>query len=267
MTINIVPTASSAEHRLAFEKKALSLGLQPSDPWVGGYVQYEWFHLRHLINALPVPITRRRVLEVGCNVGASSIVMSKLGAKVTAFDIALELVELARLNAQQYDCEDIAFEHISDSRQLPYPDNYFDLVVCNSVLEYVPNSHREQIVSELRRVLAVGGLVLLTGTSNGLWPRELHSGRWGVNYLPRMFDRLFGVSIQRGLTPWQVKKNFGCTFVSLDSASVDGFYSRSRRQMGMSNTKLRALLCVARLLHISPGYLTPSMSCLMSKVR
>lgn len=265
--IDIVPDVSHTAYRLAFESKAHSLGLQPSDPWVGGYVQYEWAHLRHLLDALPVAIKGQKVLEVGCNVGASSIVMSKMGADVTAFDISPDLVELAQLNALQHGCRNIAFDCIVDSRALPYATGKFDLVVCNSVLEYIPSSHLQLVASELHRVLAVGGLVLVTGTSNRLWPREIHSGRWGANYLPRLFDALFGTTIQRGLTPWQIKNYFGKSFISLDKASADGFYRRSRKAMGMSDTKLRGIVWLAQLLRTSPGSLTPSISCLLKLVR
>ena len=261
-----VPVATSIDHRDEFERKARSLGFQPTDPWVGGYVSYEWAHLRHLITALPIEVAGMEVLEVGCNVGASAIVMSKLGANVTAFDISPDFVDLAKLNARQYECEKIIFDYVEDSRRLPYLTGKFDLVVCNSVLEYVPMSHQSGVISEMGRVLRIGGLLLLTGTSNQLWPRELHSGRWGTNYLPRVFDSLLGRSIQRGLTPWNVTRHFDKTFRTLDNAAANGFYARSRGAMGVSKTKLRVVLLIAKLFRTQPGFLTPSLSCLLQKI-
>ena len=250
-----------------FEIKARALGLDPSDPWVGGYVEYEWTHLRHLIEALPTQISGARVLEVGCNLGASAVVLSQLGAVVTAFDVSADFVELAQLNALQYGQVDIAFDHIQDSRSLPYANHQFEMICCNSVLEYVPVACQQSLISELSRVLSPRGLMLITGTSNRLWPREVHSQRWFINYLPSAFDVLLGSSPQRGLFPWRLREAFGKTFLNLDTGLARGHFARSRTAMGMSPSVLRGILMAARTLQVGPGFLTPSMSCVLQKIR
>jgi SAM-dependent methyltransferase len=262
-----LPAVRSCEHHASFEIKARTLGLDPSDPWVGGYVEYEWEHLRHLIEALPTQIAGSRVLEVGCNLGASAVVLSQLGAVVTAFDVSADFVELAQLNALRYGHVDIVFDHIEDSRSLPYATHQFDMICCNSVLEYVPAAFQQSLISELSRVLSPGGLVLVTGTSNRLWPREVHSQRWFTNYLPSAFDVLLRSSPQRGLFPWRLKEAFGKTFFNLDTGSAGGYFARSRTAMGMSPCVLRGILMAARTLQVGPGFLTPSMSCVLQKIR
>src|SRR5438067_1317138 len=94
------PLVSSQHKQHAFEEQARKLGLQPRDPWVGGYVDYEWDHLRLVLDVMPLRLPGMRILEFGCNVGASAILFSYLGAKVSATDISAEWVSLARLNAQ-----------------------------------------------------------------------------------------------------------------------------------------------------------------------
>lgn len=259
------PAIRSPLQHAAFEASALALGLNPADPWVGGYVDYEWAHLRHIVEALPVAIAGLKVLEVGCNVGASSVVFSQMGADVTAYDISADFVQLARLNALRYGRDDIRFEWIADSRQLPFQEGQFDLVSCNSAMEYVAADQQKAVMAEISRVLAPGGLVLLTGTSNRLWPKEVHSRRWLTNYLPRAVDQAFNTSFQRGLTPWSVRSGFGDGFINLDQPTPDGFFARSRSAMGMSAAKLQGLLMAARVLRTGPGFLTPSMSCLLQK--
>ena len=260
-----LPAVCASDHHASFETKARALGLDPSDPWVGGYVAYEWEHLRHLIDALPAPVAGRRVLEVGCNLGASAVVLAQLGARVTAFDVSADFVELAQLNALRYGHASIAFDHIEDTRRLPYATQQFDLICCNSVLEYVPAQCQQGLIAELSRVLAPRGLVLITGTSNRLWPREVHSQRWFVNYLPSALDRLWGSSLQRGLFPWRVRQAFGSSFFNLDTGSAEGYFARTRRAMGMSPWVLRAILLAARTLQIGPGWLAPNMSCILQK--
>lgn len=46
-----------------------------------------------------------------------------------------------------------------DITQIAHPNNYFDLIVCNHVLEHIPND--SQAISELYRVLIPGGLAIL----------------------------------------------------------------------------------------------------------
>ena len=49
----------------------------------------------------------------------------------------------------------------ADSRELPFPDNWFDRVVCVSTLEHIEEG-RSKAVSEMVRVLKPNGLLLLT---------------------------------------------------------------------------------------------------------
>ena len=261
------PVVLSRLRQEAFEAQARQLGLRPSDKWVGGYVDYEWDHLRHIIAALPMPLDGLKILEFGCNVGASAILFSHLGARVTASDIAKGWVDLARLNAARYGKDEIEFAHIPDSRALPFADGQFDLIACNSVIEYVDPDERMAVQRELDRVLAPGGMILLTGTSNRLWPREAHTGDWLVNYLPRFIDRLVGARLQRGLWPWAARHGFGSHYDNLDRPHAAGFFARSRAGMGMPRRRLAPLLWLAAAIGVGPGLLTPNLSCLLQKRR
>lgn len=259
------PIVRSQRQQQAFERQALKLGLQPRDRWVDGYVDYEWEHLRLVLECMPLRLQGLAVLEFGCNVGASAILFSHLGARVSATDIAADWVELARLNAGRYGIDNIDFAHVPDSRRLPFRDGQFRLIVCNSVLEYVDTLQCTAVQRELDRVLAPGGMILLTGTSNRLWPRESHSRRWLVNYLPRAIDRLWGRPLQRGIWPWQARHGFGPGYRNLDTAEASNFFARSRQGMGTSPRLLTPLLWLARLLDVGPGLLAPHISCLLQK--
>ena len=115
------------------------------------------------------------MLEFGCNIGASSIVMAHLGRPscIVACDISDTLLTLARLNAARYGVSDaIQFVRLQEDARLPFGDSTFDVITCNSVLEYVKPAHLPYIQSELDRVLRPGGHVVVFGTSNRLWPIE-----------------------------------------------------------------------------------------------
>ena len=60
------------------------MSLDPDDRFVGVYVDWEWQRSRHLFDGLIESVREKRVLEMGCNVGATAIVLAALGAVVTA---------------------------------------------------------------------------------------------------------------------------------------------------------------------------------------
>lgn len=49
--------------------------------------------------------------------------------------------------------------NIIDITSIPYPDNYFDIIICSHVLAHVPNE--EKAIRELKRVLSKDGIALI----------------------------------------------------------------------------------------------------------
>lgn len=190
-----------------FRALAAALGLDADARYVGGYVDWEWRHSRHIFDGLIEPVAGKAVLELGCNVGATAIVLAALGARVTAVDPDPRFIRLARANAERYGLSDrISFVHVRDTRQMPFGTGEFDWVSCNSVLEYIPDEALDDVLRCVDRVLRPGGLIAILGTSNRLWPREGHSKRWLVHYVPRRLDRV-GVrrSVRRGVTAFRIR--------------------------------------------------------------
>ena len=131
-----------------FRDLATRLCLDPDARYVGGYVGWEWAHARHVFDGLVAPVRGEPVLEVGCNVGATAIVLAALGAEVTAVDPDARYLELARANAARHGVEErIAFVHVADTTRMPFERGRFDWVTCNSVLEYVAPSARSRACS------------------------------------------------------------------------------------------------------------------------
>ena len=82
------PRIVSAAADAAFAAQARGMNLRPDDRWVGGYVDYEWDHLRHILEAAAIAFPATSALEFGCNVGATAIVLERLGARVTGIDVS-----------------------------------------------------------------------------------------------------------------------------------------------------------------------------------
>ncbi|MEO8249526.1 MAG: class I SAM-dependent methyltransferase [Burkholderiales bacterium] len=255
----------------AFREGLRQRALDPENRWIGGYVAYEWDHARHLFDCSGVEFAGRRVLEFGCNIGATAIVLAHLGANVTAIDVMLDEIDLAQLNAAQYALKQpVSFLHVADSTAIPFSGECFDVVVCNSVLEYVAPTQLKAVQTELNRVLKPGGALFVMGTSSRLAAREVHSRRWLVNYLPSVLDSFLELngSVQRGIWPCAVRHGFGSHYDDLDHLDRAQAYFQARQLMGASRLKLGLLRVAARLAATvgwSVGMLTPNISLRLRK--
>jgi len=263
----IAPRVVSQDADQDFRRLCLEMGRDPDDPWLGQYVAYEWESMRHIAARFFDEQAQPSVFEFGCNIGATAVVLAQLGAKVTAVDIDVRMVEIARANARRYGVDDrITFSVMEDSTRLPYAPETFDHIVCNSVLEYVDSVLLAGVEAELQRVLRVAGLLLVTSTSNRLWPREVHSHSWVSNYLPRGFDRWFGTR-ERGVFPWQITSGF-TELRNEDLEDHCRYYLQAKARMGARRWKvmvLGALATLTRLIRVTPGLLTPSIAVTLRK--
>jgi hypothetical protein len=96
-------------------------------------------------------------------------------------------------------------------------------------------------VRELHRVVKPGGRLLVTGTSSRLSPKETHSGRWLVNYLPRGLDRRLGRNWQRGLSPLLLHRLVRRGFDDEDAADGGRSWASARAAMrGAQSPPLRS---------------------------
>lgn len=101
-----------------------------------------------------------RAIDLGCGDGAFTAALAEAGAHVVGVDVAQAALDRAVAHHPGLD-----FRRIAIDGPLPFDDCHFDLVWGSEVVEHVADTARW--VSEVRRVLAPGGRLLLTTPSHG----------------------------------------------------------------------------------------------------
>ncbi|MGH2835010.1 MAG: class I SAM-dependent methyltransferase [Solirubrobacteraceae bacterium] len=101
-----------------------------------------------------------RVLDMGCGEGQFAAELAQAGAEVLAVDVAGEAVRRALRRHPQLDVR-----LVEPEAQLPSADASFDVVWAGETIEHVVDT--AAWLSELRRVLRSGGVLLLSTPDHG----------------------------------------------------------------------------------------------------
>lgn len=102
----------------------------------------------------------KRILDLGCGNGATVAFLSKLGYEVHGIDLSEVAIKLGREHLAK---EGLHGELLSgDASSLPYPDNFFDVIICYGVIDHMEPDRGLAIASEVHRVLRNSGLFFVT---------------------------------------------------------------------------------------------------------
>ena len=96
----------------------------------------------------------KRVLELGCGEGGTSVLLAKRGASVVGIDLLDFRLDAARERVAQHKVGDAVQFALMDGMQLGFDDNTFDLIISKSVLVFTDHA---VLARECYRVLKPGG--------------------------------------------------------------------------------------------------------------
>jgi 2-polyprenyl-3-methyl-5-hydroxy-6-metoxy-1,4-benzoquinol methylase len=130
-----------------------------------GGVEVEYFEVslkryRHYIAACLSRPADSAVLEVGAAPGHVSIALHFAGFHPTGVNLN-ELWRATYPSADWFDRLEV-LEHDVEKERLPFPDARFEIVLFTEILEHVAVSDPTIVLSDLRRVLVPGGLLILS---------------------------------------------------------------------------------------------------------
>ena len=98
-----------------------------------------------------------RVLDLGSGAGTDSLVAAQMvgpDGSVTGIDMTPQMRAKARAAAAEMGATNVEFVE-GEAEQLPFPDDSFDVVISNGVIDLIPD--KDAVFAELFRVLAPGG--------------------------------------------------------------------------------------------------------------
>lgn len=99
-----------------------------------------------------------RVLDFGCGPGTISVGLAKAiePGELHGVDMESTQIDLARAIAEAGGHRNATFQ-VGDVTQLPFDDEFFDIVHGHAILLHVPDT--QAVLAEVRRVLKPGGLI------------------------------------------------------------------------------------------------------------
>ena len=86
-----------------------------------------------------VPLSGRRVLDVGCGGGILADAMARRGAEVLGIDLASKALKIAELHALEVQTPNIVYRKIGAEDLAAEAAGTFDVVTCMEMLEHVPD--------------------------------------------------------------------------------------------------------------------------------
>lgn len=99
------------------------------------------------------------VIDLGSGMAQNAIKSAKFCKSVIAAEIDKNLIEIAKISANNRRVKNIKFDVVDLEKTLSYRDNRFDAALFLDVLEHLKK--RDQMLNEIKRILKANGLLLL----------------------------------------------------------------------------------------------------------
>ncbi len=120
------------------------------DTFIKGSIDYNYISRSTYYNLLNFDFKGKKILDLACGDGYDLALFSDKGADIYGLDASEELIKIAKQKVKN--CDFV----VGYMENIPYPDNYFDVVLSKYALQTSDNVPR--ILEEITRVLKSGGI-------------------------------------------------------------------------------------------------------------
>jgi ubiquinone/menaquinone biosynthesis C-methylase UbiE len=147
----------------------------------------------HLLNLTERGKSSQRVLEIGF--GSGAVLFSfDTSCELHGIEISRSAVDRATKKAQTHGYKKFDFK-LSTNDLLPYPDDFFDIILASHVIEHVENDTR--LLSEIHRILKPNGVAVLIIPINEKYDDPNHFRRYtSVQFIRLLNDCSFRIRAQ-----------------------------------------------------------------------
>ncbi|MFN8255771.1 MAG: methyltransferase domain-containing protein [Bacteroidales bacterium] len=131
------------------------------------------------------PLKGKKILEIGCGTGSSSIALAEQGAIVTGIDLDADALKVAEDRKRIYNL-DIRFEFTNAVEvHERYAGENFDFIIFFATIEHMIHEERMSALKTTWEMLKPGSLWVVLETPNRLWYLDGHtSGLPFFQWLP-----------------------------------------------------------------------------------
>lgn len=239
----------SSEHSCCIHKNGFYIFLSPdeiissdeykdNDPYT---VSNSEFHKRRLYSTIELikdfdGKNKTKLLDLGCGQGYFTNEYKKQFPKFDVFglDYSISAIDYANTNFKEIDFV------VANAYYPPYPDEYFDVVVCNNLWEHVPDPLF--LLNAISRILKLNGLLIISTPSryrliniirsclgkNIVFMSNLHVTEYTVGQIIEQLkyggykiDRIYSPRIKEGgLIFWIIKFIFSIVLKAIKSHHV-----------------------------------------------
>ena len=114
-----------------------------------------------LIGYHQISLSGKKILDYGCGTGLPDFYLKRKGAEIHLLDYSKEEIQNARSHQGKLNIIDNIYYKLGNIKSLPYPDNTFDIVWNEGVIEHFDNGERKKILEEMLRVIKPGGALII----------------------------------------------------------------------------------------------------------
>jgi 2-polyprenyl-6-hydroxyphenyl methylase/3-demethylubiquinone-9 3-methyltransferase len=132
-----------------------------------------------------VPLSGKRVLDVGCGGGILSDAMARAGANVLGIDMSAKALGVAQLHALEVQTQGIGFREITAEDLADELPGQFDVVTCMEMLEHVPDP--ASVVNACAKLVKPGGHVFFSTINRN--PKAFMLAIVGAEYVLGMLPK------------------------------------------------------------------------------
>jgi 2-polyprenyl-3-methyl-5-hydroxy-6-metoxy-1,4-benzoquinol methylase len=185
-------------------------------------------------------LQNKRILEIGCGTGSSTIALSEQGAKVTGIDIDEGALLVAKERVKVYGVDAELSVLSSQNISSTFYATKFDIIIFFACLEHMTIVERLSSLKDAWEMLPTCGLLVIVETPNRLWYFDGHT-----SFLP--FFHWLPNELSFAYSKFSSRENFHELYNDYNATSKENFLRRGR---GMSFHEIDIAIGHARNLKV-----------------